>query len=103
MNRDTITPRSAAKYTWLGVAIGLAIAAIAMVSYCVVLVLPLEPGQSTQTGGGNAERIGDVALFGVVVFVLTWAPTAAAFGGAAGVIAYLVRPQRTPLDRCNDD
>lgn len=87
---------SAGKHVWCGVLVGLAIAAIAMVAYCVVLALPLDPGQDSQSRSDNTERVGNVVLFGVVIYCLAGGPTAAAFGGAFGVITYLARHRRPP-------
>ena len=69
---------SAARHVFSGVLLGVGVAAIAMVVYCVDLASPLLPGQGAQARDDNTERVGDVILFGVVIFTLTWAPTAAA-------------------------
>lgn len=79
------------RYVWVGVLIGLAVAAVAMTAYCVVLALPLTTNQYPQTRDESSERFGDVLLFGVVYLTLMWVPTAAAFGGALGVITYFTR------------
>jgi hypothetical protein len=86
--------KSATKYAWGGVSVGLGVAAVAMAAYCVVLALPLAPSQGPQVLDENTERVGNVILFGVVYFALVWGPTAAAFGGAFGVIIYIIRHKK---------
>jgi hypothetical protein len=86
--------KSATEFVWGGVFVGLGIAAVAMAAYCVVLALPLAPSQGSQVLDENTERVGNVILFGVLYFALVCGPTAAAFGGAIGVITYIIRRKK---------
>lgn len=72
--------RLAAKYVLLGVLFGLR-------------VVPLQMGM-TQASEFVAERIGHVALFGVVHFALVWGPVGIVSGAMAGMIVFLVRRLR---------
>jgi hypothetical protein len=74
--------------------IGLVVAAIVMIVYCVDLAGPLATGDGAQARDDNTERVGNVVLFGTVIFASVWGPTAAAVGGAVGVVAFTIRRKR---------
>ena len=86
---------SLARHVFSGVLLGVGVATVVMVVYCIDLASPLSPGQGAQARDDNTKRVGDVILFGVVYLALTLAPTAAAVGGALGVIVYIFRRLRT--------
>ena len=81
---------SVARHVLFGAVIGLAVAAIAMTAYCLIHFSPWPEYADRQTG---------VLRFGVILFIYAAGPLGGGLGVVAGVIAYMVRRKRLPLEK----